>query len=66
MTSGKGSFIVQAIVCLGVVIWQLYDIFVAGVVPSLTMGLFDAVVLIGGTVGFIGAIYALRKATAKA
>jgi len=65
MMSSRGSFIAQAIICLGVVIWQIYDIVVAAAAPSLTMGLFDAVVLIGGTVGFIGAIYALRKPAAS-
>ncbi len=64
MKSSKGGFVVQAIVCLAVVAWQIYDLAVAPSAPSASMAIFDAVVLLCGVVGMIGAVYGLRKAVA--
>lgn len=61
MKSGKTGLIIQALVCLAIIVWQVHDFIVAKSAPPLTMALFDAVVVIFGVIGLAGAVYGLRR-----
>ncbi len=58
--SGKTGWIAQAVVCLALIAWQIYDFVVPRGGGSLTMTLFNIVVLLFALIGLVGALYALR------
>ena len=61
MGSSRTSWIIQAVICLALIVWQVDDLVSAKTSPSGTMAIFNYVVLIFAILGLAGAIYALRS-----
>ena len=59
--SSRVSWIVQAVICLALIVWQVDDLVSPKTSPSATMAIFNYVVLIFAILGLAGAIYALRS-----
>jgi hypothetical protein len=57
--AGKTSLIVQAVVCLALIVWQGVNL-VRGPLPSVTGVLFDLVIVVAALIGLAGAVYGLR------
>ena len=60
MGSSRTSWIIQAVICLALIVWQVDDLVSDKTSPSTTMVIFNYVVLIFAILGLAGAIYALR------
>ncbi len=58
--SRKMGWVVQAVVCLGLIVWQIRDFATAKGTPF-AMALFNAVILVCALIGLVGAIFALRR-----
>ena len=61
MGNSRTSWIIQAVICLALIVWQVDDLVSAKTSPSVTMAIFNYVVLIFAILGLAGAIYALRS-----
>jgi hypothetical protein len=59
--SSKTSWIIQAVICLALIVWQVDDLISSKTSSSATMAIFNYVVLIFAILGLAGAIYALRS-----
>jgi len=59
--SSRASWIIQAVICLALIVWQVDDLVSPNTSPSATMAIFNYVVLIFAILGLAGAIYALRS-----
>lgn len=57
--SRKATFIVQGLVCLGLIVWQIWGLAV-GPFPSAMQAVFDGVVIVAAAIGLAGAVFALR------
>ena len=59
--ASRTSWIIQAIICLALIVWQVDDLVSPKTSPSTTMAIFSYFVLFCAVVGLAGAIYALRN-----
>lgn len=56
---GKTSLIVQGVVCLALIVWQVVSL-ATGPFPSMTSAIFDIFIIVAALIGLAGAIYGLR------
>ncbi len=56
----RTSWILQAVICLILIVWQVDDLANPKTSPSVTMAIFNYFILICALLGLAGAIYALR------
>ena len=59
----RAGLIAQAVVCLGLVVWQGYDLATAGTFAPISIALFDIVILICAAIGLVGAVSGLRRSS---
>ena len=56
---GKTSLIVQGVVCLALIVWQVVAL-ASGPFPSTTAAIFDLLIVVAAMIGLAGAIFGLR------
>jgi hypothetical protein len=59
--ASKSSRIIQAVICLILIVWQIDDLVNPKASPSTPMTIFNYFVLILAILGLAGAVYALRN-----
>ena len=57
----KTSWILQAVICLVLIVWQVDDLANPKISPSTNMAIVNYFILICASIGLAGAIYALRS-----